>query len=93
MFILNNVESRARRNHAEQENPSRKSLKPNWWKGADAMRKNVFNRFNSFLPVALVFVGWLSFIMGLIIDNPEFLKITLLTTARVLPLALQILIQ
>jgi hypothetical protein len=46
------------------------------------MVKNVFNRN---IPVALVFSGWVLFGLGVIITSPLWIKLALLSSARVLP--------
>jgi len=48
------------------------------------MVKNVFNRMTQVHPVALAIIGWLAFVVGLIV-NPISLKLMLLSAARVLP--------
>ncbi len=49
------------------------------------MVKNVFNGKALLFPIALVLVGWLTFICGVYLDEPIWLKLVLLSTARVLP--------
>ena len=49
------------------------------------MVKHVFNGKALFLPVALVLVGWLTFICGVHVIEPIWLKFVLLSAARVLP--------
>jgi len=49
------------------------------------MVKNVFNGKALSLPVALVLVGWLTFICGVYVIEPIWLKLVLLSAARVLP--------
>lgn len=52
------------------------------------MVKNVFVRLKTLLsPDALVFLGWLSFIVGMCVTESIGLKLTLLSAARVLPSA------
>ena len=48
------------------------------------MVKNVFFRMTQSHPVALAIIGWLAFVLGLIV-NPISLKLVLLSAARVLP--------
>ena len=48
------------------------------------MVKNVFFRITYVHPVALPIIGWLAFIVGLIVE-PISLKIMCLSVARVLP--------
>jgi hypothetical protein len=48
------------------------------------MAKNVFFRMTCSHPVALAILGWLAFVLGLIV-NPISLKLVLLSAARVLP--------
>jgi hypothetical protein len=53
------------------------------WKGGVAMVKHVYFRMNRH-PVALAIVGWLAFVVGHIV-NPIWIKLVLLSAARVLP--------
>jgi hypothetical protein len=79
-------ELRARRHCAEQGNPSSQSINPKWRKGVTAMVKNVLSRLKTLVPASLVLVGWLSFVLGIIIpDIHNVLKLSLLSVARVLP--------
>jgi len=48
------------------------------------MAKQVFNKMDSFRPVALAILGWLAFVLGLI-AKPISLQVMLLSAARVLP--------
>ena len=48
------------------------------------MVKHVFFRMNHVHPVALAILGWLAFVLGLIVE-PIGLKLMLLSAARVLP--------
>ena len=48
------------------------------------MAKHVFDIVASALPVALTVVGWISFTVGILCDNP-FVRLFLLSAARVLP--------
>jgi len=48
------------------------------------MVKNVFFRMRYVHPVALAILGWLTFVVGLIVE-PIGLKLMLLSAARVLP--------
>jgi len=75
---------RARRQCAEQETPGSQTGNQNWRKGVTAMAKNVFFRMTCSHPVALAILGWLAFVLGLIV-NPISLKLVLLSAARVLP--------
>jgi len=49
------------------------------------MVKNVFNGKTLLFPVALVLVDWLTFICGVHVIEPIWLKLVLLSAARVLP--------
>jgi len=49
------------------------------------MVENVFDRKTLLFPVALVLVSWLTFICGVYVIEPIWLKLVLLTAARVLP--------
>ena len=46
------------------------------------MVKHVFSRI---CPAALTGVGWACFALGVLIEAPTFVKLVLLTVARVLP--------
>lgn len=48
------------------------------------MVKNVFNKVNQVHPVALAVIGWLAFVLGLVVE-PISLKLMLMSAARVLP--------
>ena len=48
------------------------------------MVKHVFFRMTHVHPVALAILGWLAFVVGLIVE-PIGLKLMLLSAARVLP--------
>ncbi len=48
------------------------------------MEKYVFFRMRNIHPVALAIFGWLMFVGGQIV-NPMWLKIVMLSAARVLP--------
>ena len=48
------------------------------------MGRKVQNKMKSIRPVSLVIVGWLTFVLGLMVD-PLILKLMLLSAARVLP--------
>jgi hypothetical protein len=48
------------------------------------MVKNVFCRMKKY-PVALAIIGWLSFGLGVLVVEPLWLKLALLSAARVLP--------
>jgi len=47
------------------------------------MVKKVQTKLRNFVP--LVFVGWISFAIGVYIDGPMALKLIFLSAARVLP--------
>jgi hypothetical protein len=49
------------------------------------MAKHVFFKMNMFHPDALVILGWLSFTVGACVMQPTWLKLVLLSAARVLP--------
>jgi hypothetical protein len=49
------------------------------------MVKYVFDKMNSLRPVALAILGWLAFVFGVSIVDPVWLKLILLSAARVLP--------
>ena len=49
------------------------------------MVKNVLNGKALLFPVALVLVSWLTFIGGVYVVDPIWLKLVLLSAARVLP--------
>jgi hypothetical protein len=49
------------------------------------MAKHVFFRVNSLHPGALAILGWLALVFGVIVGQPTWLKLTLLSAARVLP--------
>lgn len=51
------------------------------------MVKHVFNKIDTYHPVALAIVGWLAFIFAQF-ANPIGLKLMLLSAARVLPRSL-----
>jgi len=69
---------------AEQGIPGGKTGSPKREKGVAAMGKNVFNRLIKLTPVALAMIGWVAFVLGLIVQ-PIVLKVMLLSAARVLP--------
>jgi hypothetical protein len=49
------------------------------------MVKHVFFKVKLLHPDALAIVGWLAFVAGVIVGPPMWLKLTLLSAARVLP--------
>jgi hypothetical protein len=49
------------------------------------MVKNVFFKVNSLHHDALAILGWLAFVFGVIVGQPMWLKLSLLSAARVLP--------
>ena len=49
------------------------------------MVKHVFVKLRSFHPDALAILGWLAFAAGVTVGQPMWLKLTLLSAARVLP--------
>ena len=85
IIILNQGRFRARRQSAEQGSLGSQSRTSFWRKGVTVMVKNVFNGKTLLFPVALVLVGWLTFICGVYVIRPIWLKLVLLSTARVLP--------
>ncbi len=78
-------ELRARRNSAEQVNPSSQTNRQKWQKGVTTMARKVQNRLYNLLPVSLVILGWIAFIVGQTLDVINPYKLILLTVARVLP--------
>lgn len=75
---------RARRHCAEQETLGSQAENPEWRKGVTALVKDVFFRMHHVQPVVLAILGWLAFVLGLIVE-PIGLKLMLLSAARVLP--------
>ena len=49
------------------------------------MVKYVFFKVKSFHPDSLAILGWLAFAAGVTVGQPMWLKLTLLSAARVLP--------
>jgi len=45
--------------------------------------------FSSVKPAALTFVGWITFVVGVLVSEPLVVKLALLGVARVLPQALR----
>jgi len=76
---------RARSHRAEQETPGSQSQKLIWGKGVTAVVKHVFFKVHSFHPDALAILGWLAFVFGALLVQPMWLKLILLSAARVLP--------
>ena len=72
---------RARR-VAEQGSPGDRTFSGLFAKGGDVMVKTV--RYKPGFTTALVAIGWLSFVVGLLLADP-LLSIPLLALARVLP--------
>jgi hypothetical protein len=47
--------------------------------------KNVLRKLYAFYPDPLAIIGWLAFGFGIVTAQPVWLKLMLLSTARVLP--------
>ena len=76
---------RARRKSAEQETPGSHSQRPKWEKGVTAMAKNVFFKVKSIHPDALTILGWVAFVACVFTGARTWIKLILLSIARVLP--------
>jgi hypothetical protein len=76
---------RARRKSAEQETPGSHPQRLNWEKGVTAMAKDVFFKVKSLHPDALAILGWVAFVACVIAGPRTWIKLVLLSIARVLP--------
>jgi len=76
----------ARRLRAEQGSPGVRTGNREWLKGVIAMVKHVFSWAWSFRSAALVALGWIAFVTGLLV-SPVWARLVLLTASRILPQA------
>jgi hypothetical protein len=77
------------RHHAVRESSGDQTVNPLEGKGVIAMARQLIGKTGSNCPSVLVMIGWLAFIVGLIV-KPVGLKTMLVSFARALPEVLRL---